>query len=71
MVLSCLIRTKDYLTYTTPLICINLQWNIASLLVQVNVQAVSKNVNKFEKDNSAFKSNKSKYDTLLDKKSLT
>ena len=37
LVLSFLKRTRDYFTYTGPPSCINLWWNIAPLLVQVNV----------------------------------
>ena len=37
LVLSCVMTTRDYPTYIGLPSCINLQWNIALLLVQVNV----------------------------------
>ena len=37
LVLNCLTMTRNYLTFIGPLSCINLQWNIALLLVPVNV----------------------------------
>ena len=45
LVLSCLKRTRDYLTYFGSPSCINLQWNIASLLIPVNVPQNSCPVN--------------------------